>query len=140
MYKMAVKKTKTTKEYSHLTAILKGLVVSYIITIPVFFIFALVLSKIDSCANLVSPVVLITTILGVMAAGMVSARCIKSRGWLNGGITGVLYMLVLFILGSIIYMDFSINRNVLFMFLIGILAGIVGGILGVNTKIAYKKR
>lgn len=139
MSKMPIKVSKSAKEYTIPIAILKGLIVSYIITIPAFFIFVLILSRIDSCADLISPVVLITTIISVLAAGTVSAKALKSKGWINGALVGLCYMVVLYFLGSIIYMNFSITRYVMTMFLIGILSGAVGGILGVNSNKSYGK-
>ncbi len=140
MSKMPFKVSKSTKECTIPLAVLKGLIVSYIITIPAFLIFALILSKIDSCADLVSPVVLIVTIISVLVAGIVSAKALKTRGWLNGSLAGLCYMIVLYIIGSIIYMNFSITKYVMSMFMIGILSGAVGGILGVNTNKSYSRR
>lgn len=139
MSKIPFKMGKAKKEYTMPMAVLKGLIVSYMVTIPVFLIFALILSRIESCSGLISPVVLVTTIISVMVAGMVSARCLRSRGWANGALTGLSYMLVLYIIGSIIYMDFSVTQFTLTMTLIGILSGAVGGILGVNYKATYSR-
>jgi putative membrane protein (TIGR04086 family) len=114
--------------------IIRGIVLSYIITIPIFIIFSIILTYVDYPEKLINPVVVVTTIISILAAGIYINRNTKRRGWLNGGIAGCVYMLVLYIIGSIIFSDFSVDRYVLTMFVIGILTGCIGGMLGINIK------
>jgi len=58
----------------------------------------------------------------------------KSKGWLNGAIVGFIYMLILYLVSSIVYREFAINSYVLILLGIGILSGSIGGILGINLK------
>jgi len=120
----------------NLTAIdvIRGIVLSYIITIPIFIIFSIILTYVDYPEKLINPVVVVTTVISILAAGIYINRNARSRGWLNGGIAGFVYMLVLYLIGSIIFNDFSVNRYVLTMFAIGILTGCIGGMLGINIR------
>ncbi len=124
---------KTPGNYLVLTAMFKGIVASYIITIPLFIFFALVLTYTNFPEKYVESAVLAVTVLSVLAAGFTTTRSIGSKGWLNGGIVGLIYMIILYILNCLIYQDFSINRRVLTMLLIGVLSGSVGGIVGINV-------
>lgn len=138
MTRMPFKKGKVTKEYSLPVAVLKGLIISYLITIPVFIVFAILLSSIEFPAGFLSPIVMVTTVISVLAAGVISARSLKSKGWISGAVTGFCYMLILYIMNGIINMKFSINNHTVTMVLIGMVTGIIGGIAGVNLKKTYK--
>ena len=124
------------EEYDTLNPLLllKGLLASYIVTIPAFLLFALILSNVDFPQRLVTPVVVIITVISVLTAGAVSTRGVRSRGWLNGSIVGLVYMLILYLFSSIVYKNFAVDRNVLTMTIIGVLSGAIGGIVSINTK------
>lgn len=125
---------ETPNEHLKLKSIARGVLFSYIITIPSFIIFAFILRYVDFPETLISPVVIITTIISVLAAGLTVSRGMKTRGWLNGGIVGLIYMIILYILSSIIYKNFTIDRYVITMAVIGILTGTIGGVMGINLK------
>lgn len=133
----AIKSTGTKQEgYDGLNPLmlLKGLLASYIITIPAFMLFALILANVDFPQRLVTPVVVIITVVSVLTAGAVSTRGVRSRGWLNGSIVGLIYMLILYLFSSIAYSNFAVDRSVLTMTVIGVLSGAIGGIMSINTR------
>lgn len=117
-----------------LSCIIKGIVVSYIITIPVFMIFAFILANTEFPEKLISPAVLITTIISLLTAGISATKGTKSKGWLNGCIVGFVYMLILYFASSIAMDNFSIDRYIITMGLIGVITGAMGGIIGINFK------
>ena len=115
-------------------AVLKGILAAYIVTVPAFMLFALILSNTEFPQRLITPAVVVTTVISVLTAGSVSTKGVKSRGWLNGGMVGFIYMAVLYILSSLIYDNFAIDKYVITMTVIGILTGAIGGILGININ------
>lgn len=115
-------------------SLLKGIVISYIITIPTFVIFSLIMTYTDFPEKLISPSVVITTIISILAAASFVTRKTSNKGWLNGSIVGLVYMAVLYIISSIVFNNFAIDRYVISMTLIGVLTGAIGGILGINLK------
>jgi putative membrane protein (TIGR04086 family) len=118
----------------------KGIMVSFLFTIPIFALFAVILTYTSFPQKLINPVVIVTTIVSIFAAGFIATGRLKQKGWLNGGLTGFVYMLVLYFLSSIMFNDFSIDRYVITMAVIGILTGAIGGILGCGTRSkGYKK-
>lgn len=121
-------------EHANALSIAKAILISYLITIPVFAIFAYILTFTDFPQKYIPTFVIITTILSVVIAGWSSTKYIRSKGWLNGGIVGFAYMLLLFLLSSSTYGDFSINMHIVTMLVIGTLTGSIGGILGINLK------
>ena len=66
--------------------------------------------------------------------GFINAKHRTSRGWLTGAFTGVLYMIILYIIGSAMYNNVSFGSNTLAMFALGLISGSFGGILGINLK------
>lgn len=130
-----VKSTKTPiRESITIYSIFKGIVISYLITIPLFCIFALVLTNTDFPEKLISTVVVITTIISIITAGSASTTGLKSKGWLNGSLVGFIYILILYLLSSLIFESFLIDRYVITMLVIGVLTGAIGGIIGINVK------
>lgn len=121
-------------------SVLKGIMAAYIITIPAFMLFALILSNTDFPQKLISPSVVITTIISVLTAGSVSTKGLKNKGWLNGSIVGLIYMLILYIFSSLVFKNFTIDKYVITMTIIGILTGAIGGIVGINIKKGSKYR
>lgn len=133
--------TKTVlSDHITISSILKGILVSYLVTVPTFIIFALILTYTDFPERLISPTVVITTMISVLIAGSFTTRGVKSKGWLNGGAVGLIYMLVLYLVSSLVFNDFKINNYVISMCLIGVFTGSIGGIIGINIKRpSYKK-
>ncbi len=121
-------------EKLNVVSLMKGLLVSYIITIPVFMLLALILTNTDFPQRLITPAVVVTTVISVLTAGFVSTRGVRNKGWLNGGIVGLIYMTILYLISSLIYNDFTIDKYVITMTVIGITSGAIGGIVGINTK------
>lgn len=126
--------TETIKNRLNIISILKGIIVSYIITIPAFVIFSFILTYTDFPERFISAVVVIVSIVSILAAGIVAIKNVSSKGWMNGGIVGFIYTLVLYLLSSIVFKNFSIDRNVVSMTAIGILSGSIGGIIGINIQ------
>jgi putative membrane protein (TIGR04086 family) len=119
----------------NLLTLLKGLLASYIITIPAFMLFALILTNLDFPQKMMTPAVIVITVISVLTAGSLSTKGVRSRGWLNGSLVGLIYMLILYMFSSILCKNFTIDRYVITMTIIGVLTGAIGGIMSVNTKV-----
>lgn len=121
-------------EHANIVTIAKGILVSYAVTLPIFAVFAYFLTFTDFPQKYIPSAVIITTLLSIVIAGWTSARNMRSRGWLNGAVVGLVYMVVLYFLSSVTFENYSISRHVITMFIIGILTGSIGGILGINLR------
>ena len=127
-------------EHANIVSMVKGIGIAYLITIPLFWIFAFFLYYTDFPDKFFPSAVIITTLVSILVAGWISTSRIKSKGWLNGGIVGLLYMGILFLVSSLAYRDYSINSHVIIMFIIGVITGSIGGILGINLRREPKSR
>jgi len=71
--------------------------------------------------------------LAVLFGAMRASRCAEERGWYYGGVTGLLYAIVMVLIGIIVYNTFTLDASGLFRVLVMALIGAFGGIIGVNT-------
>lgn len=115
-------------------AVLKSIIISYAFTFIVFAVFAALITYTGFSETYIDTVVIITTVLSIIISGMAVSVGARSRGWLNGGIGGVVYMFVLTLLGMMFQDDAFFGMRDVLMLLIGFVLGAVGGIVGINMK------
>ena len=128
-----VTNVRSSKALSFIS-VLKSLAISYGFTFAVFAVFALLVTYTSMPDSIIGTVVFITMIFAVMLAGFTVARGATSRGWLNGAVGGLMYVLILYILGAIFVTDVVFDKHVATLVAIGFLSGAFGGIVGINTK------
>ncbi|ERM92195.1 TIGR04086 family membrane protein [Caldanaerobacter subterraneus] len=114
------------------SGILIGVLVSYIITLLFFIIYALLLTFTSVSEMALPKFTIFVTITGVVLAGALSARNTASKGWLNGGIAGILYIAVMALLGTFLVKEFGPSSSLAVKFLWGAFLGSLGGMIGIN--------
>lgn len=125
---------KQLDEHVNLLRVLKGLILSFLITLPCFLGFALFLTYTDFPEKYIFIAVLITTILSVLTASAYATRNVRSKGWMNGCAVGLLYVVILYLASSIVFMNFAVDVQVLLTVVIGAIVGCLGGIFGINIR------
>lgn len=128
------KNNDTSKEEKNIIRLIKGSISSIIISVIFLFVYAIVLTY-TTVPESTMPLV-ITVIIGVsiLIGSSISSMKIKKNGFINGGVVGLIYMLLLYISSSMALSGFSINLNTLILIISGIVVGMIGGIIGVNIK------
>lgn len=119
--------------------VFKNVLIGYGISLILFFIFAFVITYTSVPYSIVSPISVIITTIGIITAGILGGKKSSEKGWLTGCITGFIYMLILYIFGSIVYKNPGISSNGIMMIIIGIISGALGSIIGINNKRKYKR-
>lgn len=119
---------------ANIIRIIKGSLLSIIVSVIFLIVFAMLLTYTSLSENTITPIVLGIVGLSILLGSYLSTKKINKKGILNGAMVGVIYMLILYIISSVIFMDFSINASSIIMIVCGIIAGIIGGIVGVNTN------
>lgn len=119
---------------ANIIRIIKGSLLSIIVSVIFLIVFAMLLTYTSLSENTITPIVLAIVGLSILLGSYLSTKKINKKGILNGAMVGVIYMLILYIISSVIFMDFSINARSIIMIVCGIIAGIIGGIIGVNTN------
>ena len=122
------------KENNIIARIGKGILIAMIITIVSLIIFSIILANTNIPENVVNPVIMIITAISILVASSIENTKIKKNGLMNGGIIGGIYILLLYIVSSLLNWKFSLNIQSILMIVIGIVFGILGGIIGVNKK------
>ena len=101
--------------------------------------FALILQTIVMLYTDVSESILpvtsaITMTLSVGIASIYASLKIRTKGWINGALIGILYILMIVLLSLFVLDDFVLNTYVLLKTGIALITGAISGMIGVNLK------
>ncbi|HBM81967.1 MAG: TIGR04086 family membrane protein [Clostridiales bacterium] len=127
--------TLTSEEKSiDILIIGKGVLISYIISIVMITIYGLLLSITSlSEASLPTAIMVITTI-SIAIAGIYASLKVESKGWLNGALIGLVYMIILMLLGLLFKTGVNIDKYSIFKVFMGFIIGSLSGAIGINLK------
>ena len=117
-----------------LKALGKGLLISFIMTILILLIFSIILTFTNISEKTIVPVIIISTAISRLIGSSISNIRIKKNGILNGALIGGGYILILYLLSSILNARFNLNIQSIIMISVGVVFGILGGIIGVNKR------
>ncbi len=112
----------------------KGIAISMILSLLMMLILSMVLSFSSVKENVIMPTVIFISAFSILVSSFLVAKRIESKGIIYGSLLGLIYMLILYLLSSILNFDFSLNTNAVVMITFGIVGGAIGGVLGVNLK------
>lgn len=132
--KLDKKNDNVTKEKNNYVSILKGSILAIVITIFCLAIYAGILTYTTISENTITPVILVISGISILIASSISSRKLKKQGMISGGIIGLIYILVIYLLSSILSGEFSLNSNSIILIIVCIITGMVGGIIGINMK------
>ena len=116
-----------------------GIGISIFITAICLFVFSILLTYTNLSENTITPTIIIITGISVLIGSSIGNVKIKKNGIINGAIIGGGYILILYLISSLINVEFTLNFKSIIMIIVGILFGIFGGSMGVNSKLCRKK-
>lgn len=125
---------RKTKEDSNFVRIIKGSILSIILTIICLLIFSLILAYTNIPEKTMIPVITAVTAISILAGSIISVSKIEKKGIINGALVGLIYILTIYIISSIAKGNFEITINSIILIASAIIAGMLGGIIGVNIK------
>lgn len=128
MENLQINENKTIKN------IIKGTGIALITTVILLLIFSIILTYTNIEESVINPVIMIVTAISILLGSSLGNIKIKKNGLINGGIIGALYITTIYLISSILNWKFSLNIQSIFMIIIAIVFGILGGLLGVNRK------
>lgn len=130
------KKTDITAKEKNtaILKIIKGSAIAIIITLILLSIYAVLLSTTNISESTMLPVVLIITGISILIGSSMSTVSIKNKGLLNGFFVGLIYMIVIYLISSLMLVGFEPNFNSVIMLIVGTVTGMIGGVIGVNIK------
>lgn len=71
-------------------------------------------------------------LLSVLIGATVLSKNLRQKGLIMGGLFGLMYCLVIFLSSAIAYTGFFFSNTLLIYLFISVLAGVIGGVIGVN--------
>lgn len=114
--------------------ILKGVGISIIATVIMLIIFSIILTYTNIQESAINPVIMIITAISILIGSSFGNTKIRKNGLINGGIIGAIYIIIIYLISSILNWKFSLNIQSMIMITVAIIFGILGGIIGVNKK------
>ena len=112
--------------------VLKAIIISVFCSLFLIFVLSFLVSNTNLKESIINPSVIFISSISILIGGFIVSKKIKKKGILWGALVGIIYMAIMYIISSLINMNFAINLNSLIMIGFGILGGAIGGILGVN--------
>lgn len=112
--------------------LLKGVFLALIFSLIMLLVIALALYLTELPEKAGLYLVYAVSIVAILWGSAYTARKMGTRGWLNGGITGLIYVLLMLGGGLIIGGDMTIGWNLAVKLFLGFIFGAVGGMWGVN--------
>ncbi len=137
-----LKSNQTSAGFSPVSAVLfmlKAVSVSYVISLIFLFAAALIATFGAFSETAVRISANIVTALGTLTAGFMSGRHFPGKGIFFGAGTGIIYTLLLAVIGNIFSGSINLGSTFITALIIGVLCGAVGGITGINTKHARRR-
>lgn len=114
-------KEKFINSFVIFKGVILGLLIMLILTV-IFALFSGILFRLEEAQ--LSKVFLVKNIILLLIIGFYVAKNVERNGWLNGAVAGLIFMLVLILLGSIsVPLSFT---NVIFMAFLGLILGSIG--------------
>ena len=131
---MAKAKYYENKQSGPLLIYFKSIGKSLIITVVVMLIIAAIVTYTSLPEKVMPLITSIIMVLSIALSGLFSAARLEKRGFMQGLLTGAIYILFILFLSWVLVNDFSVDRFTIMKGTIGILSGGVGGMIGVNLK------
>ena len=114
--------------------LISGTIISILLTIIFLIIYATLLSYTNISENTITPVIFIITGICILIGSSISSINLKKQGMINGGLVGLIYVIFLYVVSSIFIAGFQLTLNTIWMIIICIVTGMIGGVIGINMK------
>lgn len=121
-------------------SIIKGVLLSFAFTIITLTIFAVLLVYTNLSEQIIQPVIITLTGISILIGSSTVTRKIKKNGLFNGAIIGISYILIIYVISSLLSSNFAINLSSAIMILVGLICGILGRNNRSKCLIFYKAR
>ncbi len=133
---MDIKKNNVIAEEkkSKLITMLVSISIAFAITAIIFIGYAILITYSNVGEEHLTLVITATSIISIVVAGFDMAKSCENKGWLWGIISGLIYALILIIIGIFAANKTVFTSQTLMLILLSAASGGVGGIIGINFK------
>lgn len=113
---------------------IKAVAVAYAVSVALLVLAAVIATFQSMSDKGIGIMVNTVTALGVTMCGFLNGRRSARGGLIAGAVSGVIYTLLLCLIGNLATKNMTFGVNAITAQIIGIVCGAVGGIIGINTK------
>ena len=133
---MDIKKNNiiTEEKKPKIITMLTAISIAFAITAIIFIGYAILITYSSVGEEHLTFVITATSIISIVIAGFDMAKSCENKGWLWGIIAGLIYALILLIIGIFAANKAIFTSQTLMLFLLSAASGGVGGIIGINFK------
>ncbi len=117
-----------------------SVLISLAVTAVLLLFFAVVLYATSVSDSRISDAVFAITVAAVMSGGIAAARNAEKSGFLYGTFVALGYFAVVFLCALAVNRNAALSIGMLIKFVSCVAAGMLGGIIGINTKTSKKHR
>ena len=119
----------------------KGVLFAYVLSVVLLLISSVLITYSPIPDSFIGVIVKIIIAVAVVFAGFMAAkRSPRSQGWITGAVTGLLYSVVLYCIGSLATVNFAVTGSTVLSVVLGFVFGAAGGIWAKNTRNKRVKR
>lgn len=109
-----ISEAKVIADNINVVKIVKGVVISCIITLILLFIFAILLTYTNLGENTIGSVIIGITGASILAGSSMTTSSIRKNGIINGGLIGLIYILLIYLISSIAWERFCFKHIFLY--------------------------
>ncbi len=117
----------------YLKPIIFGVGISLILSAIMLLVFSFVLVNVDIPLSAISPIMIVIMGISVFLGSFIVARSVRRRGLFLGLCISLLFFIIM-LLVSAATSPMGIGLDALWRFLVSLIAGVLGGVFGVNSK------
>ncbi len=134
-----VKEAAGEKNLFDIVFMCKNILLAFIATVVMLFLCAVAATYLAVSEPVTDILVMVITGVCVLWSGFRAARHTKRQGLLQGALAGVIYMALLYLIGSLVFGELSFQTATALSMIIGIGCGAIGGVFGVNAGSKRKR-
>ncbi|WIV10753.1 TIGR04086 family membrane protein [Proteiniborus sp. MB09-C3] len=125
---------KNQNSSSYFIDVIRGTIIGLMLTILLILIFTITLTYTKLSEELIPLINSIIMILGITSGAIFTSRKLERKGWLSGGLIGILYFIIIFFISALFVKSFAMDKYLLIKGLLAIITGCIGGMIGINIK------
>lgn len=122
------------KDIGNKAYFLKGIFLAFIITIALIIIFSLLIMFTNIKESKIPLLNNIAMITSIAISSIYVAFKIKEKGWIQGGLVGIGYCIILLILNIIFIRPIQLDLLSGTRLVLATITGIIGGMIGINLS------
>lgn len=89
--------------------IVKGLIISFIVTLVTIFIFSIILTYTNISEVIIPAAIIVLTFVSILIGTIISMKRTSKNGLINGAIIGGAYVILLYVISSSLNTGFALN-------------------------------